>query len=116
MSKETERKNFCEEETEMLLEIFGDNAVQAKFKNIRKSHTHIWNQIADKLNAMGFCRTGGQCKDRIANLKKRYLEIRRNMRSGSSPPEWVYWEKLHIIYGLKPSAEPELLMDSFGVR
>ncbi|XP_046387275.1 serine/threonine-protein kinase C-like [Ischnura elegans] len=62
--------------------------------------------------AGGYPRTASQVRDKLNNLRKRYLELKRSLRSGDSPPEWRHWEALHMLYSSSPAGTPEALVDS----
>ncbi|XP_046400336.1 uncharacterized protein LOC124166722 [Ischnura elegans] len=107
-----ERKNFLDEETEMLLTLYEEENIQRRLRGTLKGHKQVWADLAARHSHSGYERNWLQVKDKVCNLKRRYFEIRRSLRSGDSPPEWRFWDPLHRIFGSKPSATPVAGMDS----
>jgi Myb/SANT-like DNA-binding domain len=108
---------FTDEESMLLINIFGQPEIQAKFKNNKKGHRTIWREIATQLSSLSdhkFNRTDQQCKDRLGNLKKKYFALKRELRSGDSTPTWHFWDELNVIFGARPTANPQVVYDSFG--
>ncbi|XP_046408435.1 histone-lysine N-methyltransferase SETD1B-like [Ischnura elegans] len=109
-----ERRAFSEEETKILIEVYSSDVIQRRFKSTLKGHTSIWSDLGQEMTRRGFPRSGCQVKDKILNLKRRYMEVKRGLRSGDSPPDWVFWQPLNLLYGEKPSATPVEQLDSLA--
>ncbi|XP_046403463.1 uncharacterized protein LOC124169040 [Ischnura elegans] len=62
--------------------------------------------------AGGYHRTASQVRDKLNNLRKRYLELNRSLSTEDSPLEWRHWEALHMLYSSSPAGTPEALVDS----
>lgn len=48
---------------------------------------------------------------RFDNLKQRYFQIKRSIRSGDPEPTWKYWNDFQFILGQRPSCHPVVLRD-----
>ncbi|XP_046406261.1 uncharacterized protein LOC124171165 [Ischnura elegans] len=105
-------KIFSEEEVEVLLAIFSDDDIQRRLQSNQRSHVGVWVELAERLSTLGYPRSASQVKDKVNNLRRRYLGLKRGMRSGDSPPEWVHWDVLHKLYATAPAGTPEARMDS----
>lgn len=50
---------------------------------------------------------GTKCNNRFTNLKRKYFDIKRNIKSGDEKPEWKYFEFYNKLFGTRPMAVPE---------
>ncbi|XP_051976518.1 uncharacterized protein LOC127638813 [Xyrauchen texanus] len=62
---------WSDQETEALLEIWGEGRVQHSLKSCLKNR-HIYRYISKKMAALGFNRTGEQCHSRVKRLKAQF--------------------------------------------
>ena len=104
---------WTEGETQALLHVWSDQAVQLKLKAVSKNRT-IYEAIARSLTEMGYEKTGGQCKTKIKNLTAKYRRVKDgNRKSGNSlDSSFVYFEEMDAVLGTRAASEPPLLLDS----
>ncbi|XP_051543858.1 uncharacterized protein LOC127434867 isoform X2 [Myxocyprinus asiaticus] len=62
---------WSHQETQALLEIWGEGRVQHSLKSSLKNR-HIYRYISKKMAALGFNRTGEQCHSRVKRLKAQF--------------------------------------------
>lgn len=81
----TRRKKcaFTEEETSVLLDLWADDRIQAKFNNSFR-HNLIWEDIALRMKGMGYNRSWKECYNRVANLKKAFARKKRDFKTGNA--------------------------------
>lgn len=101
---------FSNEETTCLLSIYKQN--QYMFKKNQKKHYVVWKKIAEDMKTNFHEKDEGKCNNRIVNLKRQYMNIKRSLRSGDEEPEWKYYKTMNEIFGPKPTANPEIQIDS----
>jgi len=73
---------FTEEETSVLLDLWADDRIQAKFNNSFR-HNLIWEDIALRMKGMGYNRSWKECYNRVANLKKAFARKKRDFKTGN---------------------------------
>lgn len=101
---------FSFEETTCLLEIYKSS--QVLFKTHHKKHYVVWRKIAEDMKVNQYDKDEVKCNNRIVNLKRQYMNIKRSLRSGDPDPEWRYYKMIDEIFGQKPTANPEIIIDS----
>jgi len=76
------KRAFTEEETSVLLDLWADDRVQAKFSNSFR-HNLIWEDIALRMKGMGYNRSWKECYNRVGNLKKIFARKKRDFETGT---------------------------------
>ena len=104
---------WSKEEVLKLVDIWGDEAVQAQLEGCRRNQ-EVYNKIAAQLRAAGFERTGSQCRDKIKKLKIEYRKIKdkRNKTGEGRFPEWHYFDSIDEILGHRPATQPPVVVSS----
>lgn len=100
---------FSEIETFCLLDIYDE--VKDDFKKNYKRHSQVWDKVGLKMSENGFNKDGTKCNNRFTNLKRKYFELKRNIKSGDQKPDWKYFDIYNRIFGTRPMAVPEALCD-----
>lgn len=94
---------FTEEETSVLLDLWSDDRIQAKFNNSFR-HNLIWEDIALRMKGMGYNRSWKECYNRVANLKKAFARKKRDFKTGiADAADWTYWSHLESLFKSLPS-------------
>ena len=101
------------EETFKLIEIWGDDAVQAQLEGCRRNQ-EVFTKVAAALAEAGYHKTVQQCREKVKKLK---LEYRRNKdkrrKTGEGRyPEWDYFDAIDAILGHKPATQPPVVVNS----
>lgn len=76
------KRAFTEEETGVLLDLWADDRIQAKF-NSSFRHNLIWEDIALRMKGMGYNRSWKECCNRVGNLKKIFARRKRDFETGT---------------------------------
>lgn len=96
---------WSDEETLILLDIWGMNSMQHAVKDCLKN-PHIFTQMSQRLAEQGYRRTVEQCQTRIKQLKKYFEQI--SSIGGSAKLECKFYDQLEQIL----SSNPELSCDA----
>lgn len=107
--EDAKQVKWKDDETFQVLNIWSDPKVQALLKSTRR-HKLIYETIAEELNEYGYPRTWKQVRTKIANLRAEYVKVKP--KSGSEPPSWKFWDKVHRIEGQKECRSDDNLIDS----
>ncbi|XP_063052421.1 uncharacterized protein LOC134447066 [Engraulis encrasicolus] len=80
---------------------------------LREGGKKVFAEVAQHMVARGFNRTSGQCREKMKKLRFDYRRIRdRNNTSGSTRPQWRWYDDMDAIYGSGPvSQSPDESMD-----
>ena len=105
--------SWCKEETLKLIEIWGNDAIQAQLEGCKRNQ-EVFGKIAAELLEAGFERSAQQCRDKIKKLKVEYRKIKdKRKKTGEGRyPEWNYFDALDAILGHKPATEPPVVINS----
>lgn len=63
-----------------------------------------------------YIRSKESCSNRFSNLKKRYMELYRGLRSGDAKPDWPFYEQIERILGENHMLKPHTKLDSFSKK
>lgn len=90
-------------ETRALLDIWGEADVQSALDgNFRNSH--VYRDVAGRLNELGFERTPEQCRIRIKGLKRQYYQAREGLRkNGHARKICRYYDEMDRILSTRPA-------------
>ena len=103
---------WTELETQCLIALWGDVAVQGKLTSSYRNKT-IYEEISRGMKENGFTRSYLQCQRKIKSLKTIYKEIKdANNKSGADRTTCPFYDTLDFILCDKPSVHPLLLLDS----
>jgi hypothetical protein len=95
------KRVFTEEETGVLLDLWADDRIQAKF-NTSFRHNLIWEDIALRMKGMGYNRSWKECCNRVGNLKKTFARKKRDFEIGtyffSESPTSLHLNVYQIAY------------------
>ncbi|PNF27434.1 hypothetical protein B7P43_G16902 [Cryptotermes secundus] len=98
------KRSLTEEETSVLLDLWADDRIQAKFNNYFR-HNLIWEDIALRMRGMGYNRSGKECYNRVGNLKKIFARKKRDFETGvADATDWTYWSHLETLFKSIPSS------------
>lgn len=107
-------KKFSTIETFCLLKIYVDNSYL--FKNHQKKQYVVWDEISDQMIINKYERSRDSCINRFTNLKKKYVELKRSLRSGDGKPDWEFYDDFEKIMGEKPVVKPHTQLDSLSAK
>ena len=107
--------SWSREETLKLIEIWGNDAIQAQLEGC-KCNQEIFGKFAAEMVEAGHERTAQQCRDKVKKLKVEYRKIKdKRKKTGQGRyPEWDYFDALDAILGHKPATEPPAVINSMG--
>ncbi|XP_078701716.1 myb/SANT-like DNA-binding domain-containing protein 7 [Branchiostoma floridae x Branchiostoma belcheri] len=93
------RKN----ETRLLIEIFGDDRIQAKLQGSRRN-AYVFDEMTEKLKEHGVFKTGEQCRTKMKNLRALYKGAKdNNSRSGSAVDMSPFYDELDRLFTDRPT-------------
>ena len=67
--------SWSDAETFLLLDLWGDEAVQALLEGCTRNR-HVYERISGDLQKGGYNRTWSQCRDKLKKLKKEYKKLK----------------------------------------
>ncbi len=103
---------WCDEETIKLVEIWGDEEIQALLEGCTRNN-HIYDKIARGMVEAGYERSGVQCRDKIKKLKGEYKKVKdHNNETGKRRKAWKLYDCMNEVLGNKPATRPPIVIDS----
>lgn len=104
---------WSRDEVLKLIEIWGDDAIQAQLEGCKRNQD-VYDKFAADLRDAGFERTGKQCQDEIKKLKGEYRKVKdkRNKTGEGRFPEWDYFDSMDAILGHRPATQPPVVVNS----
>lgn len=91
------RTNWCEAETNLLLDLWSDCGIQLELKNFPRNQP-VFDRIARVMMKNGFQRTGAQCREKIKTLKKEYKYAKIAFSLGRNDKNnFRYWDKMEAV-------------------
>uniref|UniRef100_A0A3B4BAC8 Myb/SANT-like DNA-binding domain-containing protein n=1 Tax=Periophthalmus magnuspinnatus TaxID=409849 RepID=A0A3B4BAC8_9GOBI len=103
-------QTWSEEEVKALIEIWSDENICQLLVTTHKNN-EVYKLISEKMKAVGFPRTVGQCRTKVKKLRQQYIKIRDMLRkSGSSGDErdkFPLYDELDAILGSRPTSSPQ---------
>nr|CAI5824237.1 unnamed protein product [Callosobruchus analis] len=107
--------NFREDETRLLIELWGSPQVQNKlYLTHRKAP--VMRLLAANMQHRGFYRTPDEIKTRIRNLKCLYHRIKRSLQTGvgvgTVDPDWPHYKAMDEILSRKQSMRHDIYKDN----
>ena len=127
-NNDAEKHTWTESETATLIEIWGSENMQSKFKDKIHTNKKVFEMIATLLverlkkentTTSRLPITGKQCSDKMRTLKGRYEKLARELaKSGTANKideikrSFIYFESLDRIMGSSPLVQPVVLVES----
>jgi len=105
------KSHFTKNESLCLLQIFCSDNIQKQFKNLKKSHVSVWENVSLQMGENNYNRSSRQCKERVKNLKAEFFK-RKRMPSGSGQDNWPYFEMFSKLLGESAICKPVMVVDS----
>ncbi|XP_005164569.2 uncharacterized protein isoform X1 [Danio rerio] len=97
-SSAEQTSSWSDSETVALIDIWADDEVQ---EALRESvhNSHVFADIAEKLNSQGFFKTPEQCRWKIKNLSKNFRQCYERKKCGRENVDCKYYDKLEQVLG-----------------
>ena len=104
--------NWTDEETLKLIEIWGEDAIQAMLEGCRRNKD-IFVKISKEMEAAGFSKTAHQCSSKIKKLRFEYRKIKdKHGKTGEGRKDWRFYEAMDQVLGHKPATQPPVVVES----
>ena len=105
--------SWSKDETLKLIEVWGDDAIQAQLEGCKRNQ-EVFSKISAEMSKVGYERTAQQCREKIKKLKVEYRKIKdkRNKTGEDRFPEWDFFDVLDAILGHKPATVPPVVVNS----
>ena len=101
--------SWTDEETCKLIEIWGDESIQAMLEGWKRNRD-IFYKIAREMEAAGYHKTSEQCNSKIRKLKLEFKDDRN--KTGRGRKTWTFFEAMDSVLGHKPATQPPVLIES----
>ncbi|XP_056444798.1 uncharacterized protein zgc:113263 isoform X1 [Gadus chalcogrammus] len=92
------KQTWGEEETELLLELWGSDGIQEALRSSNKTKPAL-TQVSRAMAGAGFHRTPQQCQTRIKRLKRSFRRFVEDSRGGTEKQECKYFDQLLRVFG-----------------
>ena len=103
---------WTDAEVTALISIWGDTKIQEQLDGATRNKT-IFDEIAKKLQSLGYERDWKQCRAKIKNLKGDYKKVKdHNGATGNGRKTFKLFKKLDEILGHRPASVPSVLVDA----
>ena len=103
---------WTEEETLKLIELWGEDNVQAQLEGCKRN-AQVFERISCEMKDIGYDRTGVQCREKIKKLRGEYKKIKdKKGKTGEGNKPWKYFEYLDSVLGHKPATCPPIVVDT----
>jgi len=104
--------SWGENETRTLIAVRGDEKIQAELGG-RTRTKQVFEKIGQRMKSKGYSRDIEQCKMKIKNLKKAYMNVKDyNSKSGNNKVTCPFFEELDAALGHRPASAPPLVLDA----
>lgn len=103
------RINWTLEETKILIDIWENNY---QYLRSMKRNKSVFDKMAEDLKEFGIERSTKQIQMKIDSLTQMYRRTKRELTTGSAPPKWPLYLKVHHILGQSPSNDQSLTNDT----
>ena len=103
---------WTDEEILKLIEIWGDEAIQAMLEGSRRNKD-VFVKISKEMKAAGYSKTAEQCQGKIKKLKHEYKKIKdKHGKTGEGRKNWKFLEPMDSVLGHKPATRPPIVVES----
>ena len=83
--------NWSDEEVFKLIELWGDDAIQAKLEGCKRNK-EVYKKIARGMREAGYDRSADQCRDNAKKLKAEYQKIKdTHNKTGTDRNNCKFW-------------------------
>lgn len=110
----TVRSVWGDDETRKLIEIWGDEHIQAQLENFSVRNSIIHAKISERMKDQGFTRSARQIDTKLKHLKEVYRKykdkINKSGTGASKPPK--FFDDIDSILGTRPQTQPAFVIDS----
>ena len=104
--------SWGESETKMLIGVWGEEKIKAELGG-RTRTKQVFEKIAQRMVEGGYNRDREQCKTKIKNLKKAYMNVKdHNKRSGNNKVTCPYYDEIDAVLGHRPASAPSRVLDA----
>ena len=104
--------SWGENETKTLIAVWGDEKIQAELGG-RMRTKQVFEKIGQRMKSKKYGRDTEQCKTKIKNLKKAYMNVKdNNSKSGNNKVTCPFFEELDAVLGHRPASAPPLILDA----
>ncbi|XP_030005672.1 uncharacterized protein LOC115429965 isoform X2 [Sphaeramia orbicularis] len=79
LAEQSKKMPWSDQETRVLLEIWGEDSIQLTLKGCLKNR-HVFNYISEKMSEHGYIRTSEQCYTRVKRLKAGFLHEKEDFK------------------------------------
>ncbi|XP_073714703.1 LOW QUALITY PROTEIN: uncharacterized protein [Misgurnus anguillicaudatus] len=94
----TASEPWSDSETEALIDTWAEDDVQEALRD-SPHNSHVFADIAEKLNSQGFLKTPEQCRWKVKNLRKHFQECYERIKCGEEKEDYKFYDKLEQILG-----------------
>ena len=103
--------NWSNEETFKLIELWGDDRIQAQLEGCKRNK-NVYKKIAGRMVEAGHEKTAEQCREKEKKLKAEYRKVKDSQnRSGAGRKSWKYLHAMDAVLGDKPATRPQVIVD-----
>ena len=102
---------WSDPETFKLIEIWGEDAIQAQLEGCRKNE--VYEKISRELSDAGYQRTAEQCREKVKKLKSEYRKVKDgHNKTETGRSSWRFLDAIDAVIGNKPATKPPVVIDS----
>ena len=103
---------WSDDETVKLVEIWGDDAIQAQLEGCRRNKS-VYERIAKEMTEANYPRSAEQCREKAKKLKTEYRKIKDSHNvTGRGRKNWKFFEAMDEAFGHKHASEPPIVLDT----
>lgn len=113
MSKRGETWGF--KETNVLLDTWADEKVQANLNDNPKRNIKIYTELAKKCKEImpEFERSAEEVRAKLKRLKAQYFKVKQQKnKSGEGSNNWPFWQKMNNVLGPRPISTPVAIVNT----
>ena len=104
--------SWSEAETYKLIEIWGNDQIQAQLEGCKRNKT-VYERIARAMTEEGHSKSATQCREKAKKLKTEYRKVKDKHRvTGEGRKKWKFLEAMDNVLADKPSTQPSTLIDT----
>ena len=104
--------SWSREEISRLIEVWGDDAVQAQLQECTRNQ-RVFEKISKALCEAGYERTFQQCRDKVKKLRIEYKKVKdKHGKTGENRSDWEHFNAMDAILGNRPATKPPVVIDT----